>query len=131
VQGVGNFVADATSTLDHGLNVTGGCVAVNGTCLGSSSGSSSVSTSSQNTWSALQIFAAGASSTNLSNFGTAYFGGSSTSSFNNAGQLTLANLSNSLLSVNSSGQVVATSTIGNGQLQNSTITVNGTSIGLG
>jgi hypothetical protein len=44
INGVGNFVANATSTLYNGLNVTGGCVAVNGTCLGSSSASSTLLT---------------------------------------------------------------------------------------
>jgi hypothetical protein len=131
VTGVGNFVNGATSTLYNGLNLTSGCFSINGVCVGSGSGSSNVSTSSQNTWSALQIFAGNASSSNFSNFGIAYFGGSATSSFNSAGQLTLAGLTNSLLSVNGSGQVVATSTIGNGQLQNSSITVNGTPIALG
>lgn len=42
-----------------------------------------------NTWTALNLFSGGASTTNLSNFGTAYFGGSATSSFSSTGALTL------------------------------------------
>ncbi|HUO50613.1 MAG TPA: helix-turn-helix domain-containing protein, partial [Candidatus Paceibacterota bacterium] len=59
------FVATstATSTFGGGINLTSGCFSVNGTCITTGgSGSSNVSTSSQNTWSALQIFAGNASS---------------------------------------------------------------------
>ena len=42
-----------------------------------------------NTWTALNLFSGGASTTNFSNFGTAYFGGSATSSFNSTGILSL------------------------------------------
>jgi len=110
-----------TTTISNGVNITAGCFSVSGTCLSTSGGG--VSLSAQNTWTALQIFNAAASTTNLSVFGTAYFGGTATSSFNSAGQLTLAGITNALLSVNGSGQVVSTSTIGNNQLQNSSLTV--------
>ncbi len=82
-------------------------------------------------WSALQLFTGNASSTNFSNFGTAYFGGTATSSFNSAGQLTLANLASAVLGVNSSGQVVASSTIGSNLLTGALGTINGTTLNAG
>src|SRR5665213_2221147 len=99
-------------------NSSGGYSLVSTSSLGivAGGGSSNVSTSSQNTWSALQIFAGNASSSNFSNFGVAYFGGTATSSFNSAGQLTLAGISNALLSPDANGQVVATTTIGSNLL---------------
>ena len=51
---------------------------------------SSVSLSAVNTWSALQLFQANASTTGLSVYGPAYFGATATSSFNSIGQLNLA-----------------------------------------
>ncbi|MDP3645825.1 MAG: hypothetical protein Q8R25_01945, partial [bacterium] len=51
-----------------------------------------------------------ASTSRLSIFDTAYFGGSATSSFSSTGALTLAGVANSLLWANSSGTVSATST---------------------
>ncbi|MEK7132551.1 MAG: hypothetical protein AAB830_00715, partial [Patescibacteria group bacterium] len=61
-----------------------------------------------NSWTALQSFA-NASSTLFSNFGTAYFGGSATSSFSSTGALTLA----TPLAVTSGGTgVTATSSLG-------------------
>jgi LysM repeat protein len=75
-----------------------------GITAGGGGGTSDVSTSSQNTWSALQLFAGNASSTNFSNFGTAYFGGTATSSFNSAGALTLA----TPLAINSGGTGTST-----------------------
>jgi len=98
---IGNSIGGYNLVATSSLGITAG-----------SGGTSNVSTSTQNTWSALQVFAGNASSSNFSDFGTAYFGGSATSSFNSAGQLNLANLASALLSVNASGQVVATSTIG-------------------
>ena len=65
-----------------------------------------------NTLSGTQLTYVAASTTNLSNFGTAYFGGTATSSFNSAGQLNLAGLASAVLAVNSSGQVAATTSIG-------------------
>jgi hypothetical protein len=92
---------------------------------GGGGGTSNVSTSSQNTWSALQLFAAGASTTQLSVFNGAWFGATGTSSFNGAGQLTLAGLTNSLLSANSSGQVIATTSIGTNLLTGTLAVANG------
>ncbi len=83
-----NISATATSTFGSGINIRTGCFAVNGTCLSTSGGG--VSLSVANTWTALQLFSAGASTTNFSNFGTAYFGGTATSSFSSTGVLTLA-----------------------------------------
>jgi hypothetical protein len=131
ITGVANFVANSTSTLYNGLNVTGGCIAVSGTCLGTgggivtsitagagllggtitATGTISLNTGNSNTWSALQFFSANASSTNFSNFGTAYFGGTATSSFNSAGLLSL--VSNGL-SVGTNQLVVSGGNVGIG-----------------
>jgi integrase len=75
-------------------NGSGGYNLVSTSSLGivSSGGSNNVSTSSQNIWSALQVFAAGASTSQLSVFGKAYFGGTATTTIDSAGQLTLATL---------------------------------------
>ncbi len=78
----------ATSTAANGFNLSAGCFAVNGTCITGGGGGASLS--AQNTWTALQLFGAGASSTNLSNFGAAYFGGTATSTFDSAGNLSVA-----------------------------------------
>ena len=98
---------------------------------GGGGGTSNVSTSSQNIWSALQLFAAGASTTQLSVVNGAWFGATATSSFNSAGQLTLANLTSALLSVNASGQVVATTSIGTNLLTGTLATINGTTLSVG
>ncbi|MEK7101198.1 MAG: hypothetical protein AAB921_03815, partial [Patescibacteria group bacterium] len=66
-------------------------------------------TTTANTWSQTQQFAGGASTTQMSVVGTAYFGGSATSTFNSAGQLSLAGLSNTLLYANSLGVVSSAS----------------------
>jgi trimeric autotransporter adhesin len=113
ISGVGNFVANATSTLYNGLNITSGCFSINGACIGTGSGSSNISTSSQNTWSALQIFS-NASST-LTTLGTTWFSG----------------LNNAILSTNGSGQVVATTSIGTNYLTGVLGTINGTSFSRG
>lgn len=76
----------ATSTFANGINLTGGCISFAGTCLPLGSGASLVVA---NAWSALQQFSAGASSTQQSVFGKAYFGGTATSSFDSAGVLSL------------------------------------------
>ncbi len=66
-------------------------------------------TSVANTWTALQQF--GNASTTLSSAYSAFFGGTATSTFNLSGQLSLANTAiNSILSINSAGLVVGTST---------------------
>src|ERR1051326_1399197 len=87
-----------------------------------------------NAWTALQKFTTGASSTQLSVFNKAYFGGTATSTFDSTGALTLA----TPLAIGSGGTgagsfttgklvaydgstLVSSSTIGNNQLQNSTI----------
>jgi hypothetical protein len=54
-----------------------------------STGTISLNLANANTWSALQLFSAGASSTNFSNFGTAYFGGTATTTIDSAGNITL------------------------------------------
>jgi Chaperone of endosialidase len=120
--GTGTSTAPSYGELLVG-NSSGGYNLVSTSSLGivSGGGSSNVSTSSQNTWSALQFFAGNASSSNFSNFGVAYFGGTATSSFNSSGQLTLAGISNSLLSTNASGQVVSTTSIGTNLLSANTI----------
>ena len=102
-----------------------------GIVSGGGGGSSNVSTSSQNTWSALQIFAAGASTTQLSVFNGAWFGATATSGFNSLGQLTLANLTNSLLGVNANGQVFATTSIGTNLLSGTLGTIDGTTLSEG
>jgi hypothetical protein len=110
-------------------NSSGGYSLVSTSSLGiagdGGSGSSNVSTSSVNTWSDLQIFAGSASSSQLSVFTNAYFGGSATSSFNSSGQLTLASLSNALLSTEANGHVVATTSIGTNLLNGAVGVSNG------
>ena len=77
----------ATSSFGGGIDIAAGCFSVGGVCIGSSGGTSNVATTSANTWSAIQIFAGGASSTDFSNFGTAYFGGSATTTIDGAGNV--------------------------------------------
>jgi hypothetical protein len=91
------------TSITAGAGLTGGTITTSGTIA--------LDLTNPDAWTGLQTFR-NASSTNLSVFATAYFGGSATSSFNTAGQLALAGLTNSLLSVNNAGQVVATSSIG-------------------
>ncbi len=106
----------ATSTGANGWNLTAGCFAVNGTCVGGGSASfanpsasigltavnGSASTAMRSdaapalsqaiapTWTGLHQFTGGASSTILSVYNNAYFGATATSSFSSAGALTLA-----------------------------------------
>ncbi len=103
-----SFSGTATTTFANGIDLADGCFAVDGACI--TGGGGSVDTSVSNNWTALQIFSGGASSTNFSNFGTAYFGGSATTTIDSTGALSLANLTNSLLWVNGSGTVAATTT---------------------
>jgi hypothetical protein len=93
INGVGNFVNGATSTLYKGLNLTSGCFSIGGTCL------------------------------SLSNLG-------GTVAIANGGTNATSYTSGQLLSFNGTS-FVSTSTIGNNQLANSSLTINGTSIGLG
>ncbi|HVM73885.1 MAG TPA: hypothetical protein VMU13_03365, partial [Candidatus Paceibacterota bacterium] len=65
----------ATTTAGNGINLSSGCFAVGGTCI---SGSGGVSLSTSNTWTGLQKFTVGASSTNESVFGTIWVGGTAT-----------------------------------------------------
>jgi LysM repeat protein len=78
---------------------------------GGGGGNSNVSTSSQNTWSALQIFGAGASMTQLSVFNSAGFGSTATSTFNSAGKLSLVPNG---LTVGTNQLVVSSNTVGIG-----------------
>ncbi len=50
-------------------------------------------TSVSNTWTALQLFSGNASSTNFSTFGTAYFGGNSTTTIDSTGAITVTSSS--------------------------------------
>jgi len=94
----------ATSTFSNagGINLTTGCFAINGTCISGSGGGGGVTsvsgttnqiTSSGGTTPVLSlpnlvIFPSNASSTVFSNFGTAYFGGSSTTTISSTGAIT-------------------------------------------
>ena len=93
LNGIANFVANSTSTLYKGLNLTSGCFAIGGNCL------------------------------SLSNIG-------GTLGIANGGTNATSYTTGTLLSFNGTS-FVSTSTIGNNQLANSSITVNGTSISLG
>ena len=139
----------ATTTFGGGIALSSGCVSVNGTCLGTgggggsgtvtsitagtgltggtitTSGTIALNTANQNTWSALQLFAAGASSTAESVFNDAFFGATATSSFNSAGQLVLANLASAVLAVDNTGKVIATSSIGTNLLTGTLRVANG------
>ena len=77
----------ATSSFGGGIDISAGCFSVGGVCIGSSGGTSNVATTSSNVWSSIQIFAGGASSTDFSNVGTAYFGGSATTTIDDAGNV--------------------------------------------
>jgi hypothetical protein len=93
----------ATSTASNGINLSAGCFAINGTCVSGSGGSGTL-TAVTGTY---PIISSGGTAPIIS---TAF--GTSTTIGVGTGQL---------LSVNGSGVIVATSTIGNGQLAYSTI----------
>ncbi|MDO8482092.1 MAG: hypothetical protein Q7S75_03340, partial [bacterium] len=80
-----NQLANSSLTVTAGTGLSGG----GSVSLGGST-SLTLNLGNANTWTALQLFSAGASTSNFSNFGTAYFGGSATSSFSSTGALTLA-----------------------------------------
>lgn len=84
---IANFTT-ATSTFYSagGIDLTGGCFSVGGTCLSTSGASPSAA----NTWTALQNFSAGASTTQLSVSTKAYFGGTATSTFDTTGSLDIS-----------------------------------------
>lgn len=92
-------VNGATSTFANGINLTTGCYAIGGTCLAAFTGTAASSTllGDNNTFSGSNIFTkllsllGAASTTQLSVFNTAYFGGTATSSFDSTGSLTLRN----------------------------------------
>jgi hypothetical protein len=54
------------------------------------SSSTAPKTFTGNTWTALNLFSGGASTTNFSNFGTAYFGGTATTTIDSSGNLAVA-----------------------------------------
>lgn len=120
----------ATSTFARGIDLAGGCFAINGVCVGGGGGGSvssvansdgtltisptsgsvvaSLNLSNPNVWTGLQQFTQ-ASTTRFSVFDTAYFGGTATSTFSSTGALTLA----SALGVGSGGTgLTATPTFG-------------------
>lgn len=92
----------ATSTFSRGINIISGCFSIAGTCIGGGTGTVTAvnGTTNQITSSGgttptlslpnLVVFPVAASSTNLSVFANAYFGGSATSTFSSTGALTLA-----------------------------------------
>lgn len=86
----GNVTGNASTAtaLQTARNING--TAFDGTQDITITAASSTLLSSSNTWSALQRFSAGASTTRFSVFDTAYFGGTATSSFSSTGALTLA-----------------------------------------
>ncbi|MBI2610880.1 hypothetical protein HYW60_03020, partial [Candidatus Kaiserbacteria bacterium] len=98
----------ATSTV-AALSITGGCFSVNGTCLISNS----QLLSSANTWSALQTFSSGLISQASSTFtGFTRLANASTTQLTNSGNTYLTSLASALLGTDSTGKVVATTSIG-------------------
>jgi hypothetical protein len=142
----------ATTTASNGFNISSGCFSINGTCVTGGGGSGTVTSittgtgltggaittsgtialdlTHANSWTSLQQFQ-NASTSLFSASGPSYFGSSATSSFNGAGQLTLANLASAVLGVNTSGQVVATTTIGTNLLTGVLGSINDTSLSEG
>lgn len=99
------FVNSATSTGTFGINLSGGCFAISGTCIGGGGGAvssvsnsdgtltispttgsvvASIALSHANAWTGLQNFL-NASSSIFSVFNTGYFGGTSTTTINGNG----------------------------------------------
>lgn len=81
----------ATSTAANGFNLTKGCFSINNICIGASTGDAfthPIFTQSATT--STVLFNGGASTTILSVFQKAYFGGTATSTFDSAGALTLS-----------------------------------------
>ena len=101
-----NTAGTSTPTIGGSLSYSGTI----GQLLGGVSGTLSLNTANTNTWTALQSFGANASTTGFSS-GYAYFGTTATSSFSNAGTLTLAGSLNGPLQANN-GVVSATSSVG-------------------
>ena len=111
----------ATSSFANGLSISSGCVLVNGSCLGSAqvagsdtqvqfNNAGALGSSSNFTFSTSsnRLSVVAASTTLLSTFGTAYFGGTATSSFSSTGALTLA----SPLATSSGGTGISTYAVG-------------------
>ncbi|MBI4088437.1 hypothetical protein HY418_03630 [Candidatus Kaiserbacteria bacterium] len=120
----------ATSTFARGVDLAGGCFSVNGTCL---VGNGQL-LASANIWSALQTFQSGLLSQASSTFtGFTRLANASTTQLTNSGTTWLPSLASAVLGVDTSGKVVATSSIGanllsgtitNAQLANSSVTIN-------
>src|SRR3990167_5486641 len=70
------------TSITAGSGLSGGTITTSGTV--------SLDLANSNTWTALQLFAAGASTTNFSNVGTAYFGSTATTTINSSGDLLVA-----------------------------------------
>ncbi len=111
---IANFTA-ATSTFysTGGINLAGGCFAINGSCL-NTSGASSTLLANNNTFSGTNSFT-----------GNTTFGAATSTSF------AITSLANSLLSVNANGSIIATTSIGTNLLTGNLATVNGTAIANG
>lgn len=140
------FTNGATSTGSKGFDISGGCFAIGGVCLvsgvSSVSGTTNQITASPSTGAVvlslpnLVVFPVAASTTRFSVFGTAYFGGSATSTFDSTGSLTLpaaatfsgANLSSCSGAGNALTWVSATKLFGcaSGYLTSAVTSVSGT-----
>ena len=114
--GIGTSTAPTYGQLLLG-NGTGGysLVATSSLGIAAGGGSSNVSTSSQNTWGALQLFE----------------GNASTSEFTATSSVYFTSITNALLSTNQNGEVVATTSIGTNLLTGMLGTINGTSLSAG
>src|SRR6185436_1546845 len=115
----------ATSTFARGIDLAGGCFSINGTCVGSSG--SGVSLNGVNTWTNLQTFGAGASTTALSGLNsltvgrtgtTTILGDTSTSTF--SGDILARGIS--AWSYLNTGYIQATSTAASSSFQGLTAT---------
>jgi len=107
----------ATSTSNVGINLTGGCFSVNGTCISGSGGGGSgdpfawTSTTYGNATSTTLGFLSGFISTASSTISDLHVTNSTTTSATTT-NFAISNLANALLSTNANGSVIATSTIG-------------------
>ncbi len=135
-------ITAASSTLLANNNTFSGANTFSQTITGAVSGNAGTATALQNARTingvsfngTANIILNAASSTLLTdnNFFSGTNGFSNTT-FTNAttSNFAISNLANTLLAVNANGTVVATSTIGNNQLQNSSVTINSTNVALG
>lgn len=104
--GINFSLSTSTFTNAGGINLTTGCFSVNGACIGGGGGSVTAvtgtypiqssggttpaislafGTTTANSWSQLQMFNGGASTTQMSFFGPGYFGNTATSTINGNG----------------------------------------------